>query len=465
MQNNPTKSNENSTITITRMAPGDQHIALDYINTDSRPTDTYTVILKRMDTDALIECTDICIRDNMVYIGGLLNWIDYSIYIALLDEQGKVCAASRTRLFRTGYVPGTVVNYIHPEDYTYHPSGRSPASPSILRMNDGSLLISHDVFWHGDAQNLTKIFRSDDEGQTWMFLSDVTPCFWGKLFLMNGKLYILGMNGEYGAMLIFHSPDNGYTWTKPSVIMPDGTEETGGPHKGPMPVITHNGRLWTGIDYGAWHVGGFSSGCASISENTDPMVPSNWTIPPFLPYSHDWDGTVEGGNPTLLEGNIVITPDGELVNFLRYNPQGGLPSHGLAIMLSVDKNAPDAPLSFYKTVNFPGSLSKFTITPEPYTGRYYSLVSRVTQNTGQRNILTLISSADLINWVIERDIINYEDNGWRENYEKVGFQYIDFIFDGDDILFLSRTALNDAYNFHNANYITFHRITNFKGEI
>lgn len=46
------------------------------------------------------------------------------------------------------------------------------------------------------------------------------------------------------------------------------------------------------------------------------------------------------------------------------------------------------------------------------------------------------------------------------------FQYVDWMFDADDIIFVSRTAfgINDdrAENAHNANYLTIHRIHNFK---
>ena len=48
------------------------------------------------------------------------------------------------------------------------------------------------------------------------------------------------------------------------------------------------------------------------------------------------------------------------------------------------------------------------------------------------------------------------------NEKEVGFQYVDFEFDGDDIIFLCRTALNGAANFHDSNYSTFHRISAFR---
>ena len=70
-----------------------------------------------------------------------------------------------------------------------------------------------------------------------------------------------------------------------------------------------------------------------------------------------------------------------------------------------------------------------------------------------------------INWQIVKDIINYEDNDWSESNKKVGFQYVDWVFEGDDIIAVSRTAFNNAYNYHNANHITFHRIKDYKNKI
>jgi hypothetical protein len=49
--------------------------------------------------------------------------------------------------------------------------------------------------------------------------------------------------------------------------------------------------------------------------------------------------------------------------------------------------------------------------------------------------------------------------------EKHGSQYVDWQFDGRHIIFLSRTAYDEyggAHNYHDANYLTFHRIKNFR---
>ncbi len=265
-----------------------------------------------------------------------------------------------------------------------------------------------------------------------------------------------------GRLLIFKSDDLGLSFSEPTTIMAGGCGEKGGPHKAPMPVVNYNGRLWTAIDHGSWLAGGHYSGVVSVSVDANIMNAENWDVSPFLPYSSQWQGAIKGGNPGLLEGNVVVTPKGDLVNLLRYNTVGGTPDYGKAIMLNIDKDNPNAPLTFGKVIDFPGNMSKFTINYNKENKRYYSLVNRVTTDCKkQRNILTLISSENLINWHIQRDILNYEDNGWQEDYTKVGFQYVDWIFSGDDILAASRTAINGAYNFHNANHITFHRIKDF----
>ena len=46
------------------------------------------------------------------------------------------------------------------------------------------------------------------------------------------------------------------------------------------------------------------------------------------------------------------------------------------------------------------------------------------------------------------------------------WQYIDWQFEDDDIIYLSRTAFDDglggAKNAHDANFLTFHRIVGFR---
>ena len=62
------------------------------------------------------------------------------------------------------------------------------------------------------------------------------------------------------------------------------------------------------------------------------------------------------------------------------------------------------------------------------------------------------------NWSLNKILFDFSN----EDPRKVGLQYVDFSIEGDDIIYLCRTAMNNARNFHDANYSTFHRIENFR---
>jgi len=60
---------------------------------------------------------------------------DYEVYVSC--PSGR----SATRLLRPGFVPGTVINYIHPDDNAYAFSGRYLGTPSLAKLPGGT-------FWH-----------------------------------------------------------------------------------------------------------------------------------------------------------------------------------------------------------------------------------------------------------------------------------------------------------------------------
>jgi hypothetical protein len=74
--------------------------------------------------------------------------------------------------------------------------------------------------------------------------------------------------------------------------------------------------------------------------------------------------------------------------------------------------------------------------------------------------VALVSSPDLMSWRVRRILIQHPD------VEFHGYQYWDWLFEGDDIIGVSRTAHDDglggAHNYHDANYLTLHRITDFR---
>ena len=44
--------------------------------------------------------------------------------------------------------------------------------------------------------NVTQLFKSTDEGKTWRYVADLSPCLWPVLFVHRGKVYVGEMKGE-----------------------------------------------------------------------------------------------------------------------------------------------------------------------------------------------------------------------------------------------------------------------------
>ena len=388
-------------------------------------------------------------------IDGLAANVDYEFFVGSFDIKSPVGYA------RTGFVPGTVVNYLHPEDKKYAFSGQHLCTPCILKHPEGYLLASMDLFDSAAPQNLTIIFRSDDSGESWYHLTELFPCYWGTLFIHKGEVYMLSTSTEYGDLLIGKSQDGGKTWATPSVIARGSSHRiVPGWHKSSMPVIEHNGRLWCAVDYGSHCSGGHMSCLASVDAGADILDADNWTITDPLKYSSAWEGATKWDERGFIEGNAVVAPNGELYNILRYMSDQGIPSHGFVGMLKADANEPQRMLEFYKFIPFDGNLSKFDIKRDEKTGLYFTIFNRIKSNSrvGMRNTLSIAYSEDLEEWTVLDDLLDYS----HLSYKEVGFQYVSFCFDEEDIIYLSRTAFNGAENFHDNNYVTFHRIEKFR---
>lgn len=401
-----------------------------------------------------------------VTLTGLKAACEYTVRVCREGTQG----CSDTRLIRTGAIPGTVINYLHPDDDFYAFSGRCLCSPSIVRLPSGKLVVSMDVYAMHYPQNLTLLFSSEDNGKTWHYLTDLFPCFWGKLFTHRGALYMISTSSEYGFLLIGRSDDEGLTWTAPTPLFPgSGMRCEEGMHQAPNPVICHHGRIYTAVDYGTWDKNGHCSALVSAPEDSDLLCAQNWRMTELVPFSHQWEGAVPESRWGCLEGNAVVTPDGGICDVLRYqisyvfkdNAKRGSITHGKALILYGDLEDNERALRFGKFISFNGGMSKFSIRRDEKTGAYISLVNRVTDadTPAQRNVVSLAVSMDMENWQIKKDLLDFSDM----DPQKVGFQYVDFIFDGEDILYVSRTAWNGAVNFHDSNYITFHTLKDFRG--
>lgn len=405
---------------------------------------------------SLKEWNIVPLEGDTARIENLIEEYDYEFKVVRTDGTGE----SGVRLARTGFVPGTVVNYLHPEDKTYAFSGHSLCSPTIVKLPSGDLMTAMDVFTgqFGNSK-LTLLFKSKDGGKNWRYVTDIYPSFWPKLFVHKGKLYLFSGTQDYGDMVIGRSDDEGETWTNPTHIISGCGPNEMGPHKGPMPVIEFNHRLYTAIDYGCWRHQQHSNGLLSIDVDDDLLDAANWRFTPFTRYDPNWENAPKGFCPGCIEGNAVVSPDGVISNYLRIDHPNCVPKYGRAVVLRGKNDDPEAKLELDRIVDCPlGSNSKFQLYQDPVTKKYIMIGTEQAEDKPNRTVLSMAVSEDFYTWKVVKRILDYR----HADPAHVGFQYPDWMFDGDDILLLVRTAFGRSFNFHDANYQCFIRIENFR---
>ena len=111
---------------------------------------------------------------------------------------------------------------------------------------------------------------------------------------------------------------------------------------------------------------------------------------------------------------------------------------------------------------------QFVIRRDLASGLFFTLSTDVTetalaQNTVfARNHLVLAVSADIYTWNTCA-VLLMDDTGLSalDSARYTGFHYVDWIFDGADILYAIRTGYRGSNSFHNANRMTVKRVTNY----
>ncbi|MDD3078809.1 MAG: polysaccharide deacetylase family protein [Paludibacter sp.] len=358
-------------------------------------------------------------------------------------------------------------DFVPPPGVVIHNSKASSqiyiGSPSIVVLADGTYLASHDYF---GTTTESFVYKSTDKGETWERIAEIMHLKWSTIFRRGNEVYLIGVNvngAEYGNTVILKSLDNGVTWTSPTNST-NGLLRSGYYHCAPVPVVKYNGRYWRAMEdrgeaNGSW--GNFKAFMMSVDENTDLLDASNWTFSNELTF----DAGLNGYGNAWLEGNAVIAKDGTVKDILRVN----YASDDIAAIVDISADGKmasfDAENSF---VSLPGALKKFTIRYDTISGKYWTLSNYVlpADRGGNlertRNTIALSYSSDLKNWTIKEILLHVDEISYH------GFQYLDWLFDGDDIIAVSRTAWDDetgqANSQHNANYITFHRFKNFRYE-
>ena len=176
-----------------------------------------------------------------------------------------------------------------------------------------------------------------------------------------------------------------------------------------------------------------------------------------------------GTEDCWIEGNI-ISVHGRLRNILRVHLNGRATA-GMAAICDLDDDGTAMDYRFSQFCPMPGGQCKFHIVYDDVSGLFWTTVNIPVDTftpvedklreigfqsvaANERRILILIYSLDAQNWfqagcvAMTRKMLN-------------SFSYGSNLVMGDDLLVLSRTSI-DGYNQHNTNFITFHRVKNFR---
>lgn len=344
--------------------------------------------------------------------------------------------------------------------------------PSLTLLDNGHIIATYIPY---DDRRGTMVYCSADGGETWKNtafvpnVGSVTP------FQVDGTLYLMGI-GER-AIRVLKSDDEGYTWTEPA------DEQTGlfaraeipYPHA-ISPVLFANGRIYRAFEEqtdengkNQW-VTTYRSFMVSAPLDCDLLDMRNWTFTNLVDYDFVGKGystytdhqtyNYTGG---WLEGNAIATPEGKVYNMLRLQT-GNESGYAALCSLSADNRT----LSFDPEsgiVHFEGGMSKFLTRYDEQSGYYVSIANIVTDksNSNQRNVLGMNISKDLYTWETAEILLCDETlMPWYDSVYHHAFQYVDWVFDGDDIIMVVREAADQTKAYHEANRVTFYRVKEFR---
>lgn len=362
---------------------------------------------------------------------------------------------AKAQVYDFSHVPGIVVAHSPAE------TGNYLGTPSIIILPDDTYIASHGQF--GEKKEQITIYGSKDKGQTWEKYGKIVG-FWSGLFIHNDELYLMGVDEKYGNATIRKSQDNGRTWTTPkdskTGLIRSKTVEKGY-HTSAVSVVVAHGKIWRPYEVapkkGKW--GNFEAVMFSAPIDADLLDAESWTTSTRMALDVSWGDQYR----TWLEGGAVLSKSGEVMNILRVDNR----QEEYAAIVHVSEDGRTQSFNPEEGfILFPGGCKRFVIRYDDKSKRYWSLTNWIPEKfTGHniertRNTLALVSSPDLRNWGVHSVILQ------DDNIAKSGFQYVDWQFEDEDIILVSRTAFFDGRNYadnqHNANFITFHRINEFR---
>jgi hypothetical protein len=384
------------------------------------------------------------------------------------------------------------------------------ATPGLARLDNGRLVATMDLIGPG-VKNLSggtqikrsnespwvigKVFTSDDSGKTWTHRTDF-PFFHARPFVVGNSLYVIGQGGD---IMIIRSDDQGKTWSGPVKLTQGQDWSTAACN-----VHYANGNVYLAMErrvyfdiQSDWPIGDRAPVLMRAPMEKDLTRHKSWTFASELVFRDLVDGSDVIGIPFWSTGHAGMSPMGWLetnvVQFVDPNhiwcdPTGHtfhlwMRAHtgctGYAGILKVTEKEDGSMITSRETVPSgrhivyvpcPGGQMRFHISYDEKTKLYWLLSSltwdsmtrperlpegRVGLPDNERHVLALYFSKNMTDWHIAGVVA-------QGKTPKEARHYASMVFQGEDLLVLSRSADQRAKNAHDGNLITFHTVKGFR---
>lgn len=349
-----------------------------------------------------------------------------------------------------------------------------------------------------------RIFASDDDGKSFV-LKHRFPFMHARPFEFEGNLYVLGQCND---LMIIKSVDNGETWTEPYSLT-DGEDW----HQAPCNVLYKNDCLYIVMEKRSdrkitgWKVNNIAPVLMRGNKGGNLTKRKSWTFASQLYFDEAVDkdklkyfgvpfhwttsdtyveiapgrGCAEIG---WLETNIVKFHDeshylyNENTIHLFMRAHTGMTGYG-AMAKVIEKNdgtmetvlekAPSGKEMVY--IPIPGGQMKFHIIYDEATKLYWLLSTQATDSMkraellpperynlpdNERRRLVLHFSRNCFDWCFAGVVAI----GEKENMSR---HYAAMVAKDDDLLVVSRSGDENAISAHDTNFVSFHKIKDFRG--
>jgi len=408
-----------------------------------------------------------------------------------------------------------VVVYESPNPRTVHcytpgvailPSGRLIATLDVGGI--GASFLPGVVTKGADGKtvvNRGKVFTSDDRGRTWTHRGNF-PFAHARPFTAGKSLYILGQAGD---LVIFHSDDDGETWSGPFTLT-DGEFW----HQSACNVHYANGCVYLVMERRAprpllgWEVAVLAPVLMRARVDADLTKRKSWTFASELVFEDaiDYRALDYFGVPFFsadarlsipvawgramapigwLETNVVqfvdpdhvwFDPKGKTFHLWMRAHTGGTNLAAICKVVENDDGAMTTMLECApsgKTVAYvpcPGGQMRFHVLYDKESRLYWLLSSQSTDSmrragrlpvdrfglpNNERHRLQLHFSRNMIDWCFAGIVAIGKTPRQARHYASM-------VIDGDDLHILSRSGDDRAKSAHDGNLITFHTVRNFR---